>query len=89
MMFTIYFGNRAMQKFSATCYILRIFVIIVWGGYLMYTRDYKIGQQIGGNEDLVSLYFTIFLTVREMLLIPTLLTRQLFRRRLDDYNKTL
>ena len=74
-----------MQKFSVICYTMRILTLIFWGGYIMTEADYKIGQTIGTNEHLVSLYFTIFITVREMVLFPVLIVRQLFRNRLSAF----
>lgn len=89
MMLVIYLGNSCMQKFSVICYAMRILTLIFWGGYIMTEADYKIGETIGLNEKLVSLYFTIFITTREMVLFPTLIIRQLFRNKLSAFKDDL
>lgn len=79
MMFIVYVGSLKMQKISAIIYCLRIIMIVFWGAYLMATKDYKIGEQIANNDQLVSLYFTIFITVRELILLPVLITKAYFK----------
>jgi len=73
-----------MQKFSAISYGLRMLVIIFWGSYLMLTSQYKIGEQVGNNRYLVSLYFAIFITTRELLLVPLLIFKAYFKIRYDQ-----
>ena len=50
----------------------------------MLTSDYKIGVQVGSNRHLVSLYFAIFITTRELLLLPLLIFKAYFRTRYDQ-----
>ena len=84
MFICIYVGSPKLQKFSAISYGLRILTIMVWGSWLMITSEYKIGQQIKNNKYLVSLYFAIFITTRELLLLPLLIFKAYFRIRYDQ-----
>jgi len=84
MFICIYIGSPWMQKFSAISYGLRMLVIIFWGSYLMLTSQYKIGEQVGNNRYLVSLYFAIFITTRELLLVPLLIFKAYFKIRYDQ-----
>ena len=83
MIFGIYSGSSTMQKVSAAVYCLRIIVIICWGSYLMSTEVYLIGEQILDRNHLVSLYFTIFITVREIILFPVLILKAYFKTKYD------
>lgn len=84
MFVCIYIGSPWMQKFSAVSYGLRMLFIIFWGGYLMLTSDYKIGEEVGENSHLVSLYFAIFITTRELVLLPCVLLKAYFSKRYDQ-----
>jgi hypothetical protein len=43
MLLCIYFGSPRMQKLSEVAYCLRIAMIIIWGGYMMNSKQYRIG----------------------------------------------
>ena len=78
MLVSLYFGNSFIKVFAMIAYCLRILIIIFWGSILMYNFKSHIGPKIGGSpngDDQVALYFVMFITVREITLLPVLLIK--------------
>lgn len=59
-------------------------MIIIWGGYMMNSKKYLIGSQIRDNNELVSLYFTLLITIRELILFPLIITKAYFKTKYDS-----
>ena len=79
MLISLYFGNVYLKIFAIVAYCARICIIIVWGIMLWYKYDAHIGPKIGlspNGSDQVALYFVMFITVREITLLPIMIIKQ-------------
>ena len=80
-------GNKYVKVFSAICFIIKVFIVIFYGFYLVLSISYGAGQEIGTNKDLVALYFLRFVAIREICLLPTIGVRQYFKTLTEQLKK--
>jgi len=82
MLVSLYLGNSFIKVFALVSYCFRIIIVIIWGAILMYRYESFIGYKLGkstNDNDQLALYFLLFITVREMTLVPVLFLKSWFK----------